>query len=134
VETDSVIIKRARGLVDVETALIIPPVYNLIIEPGNVRVLLDVQELSERTFNDIPVTFIGTDRPQRFLAQPRTVSVTVRGGVELVEQLSGEDIRLVVDLSLYIPDSLTPVEPRVELPEGLTPLRIEPASVRVTEY
>lgn len=134
VETDSVTVRRARGPVDRETPLVIPQIYNLVVEPATVRVLLDVQELSERTFTDIPITFVGTDRPQRFLAQPRTANVTVRGGVELIERLRSEDIRLVVDISSHIPDSLTPVVPLVELPEGLTLLRTDPGSVRVTEY
>lgn len=134
VEIDTLRLRRVRDPVDMEVPVLIPLVYNITVEPAIVRIVQDIQELGERIFEDIPITFIGTDRPERFLAEPRSASVTVQGGTRLLETLSREDIRLLLDMRLILPDGLTLVEPRIELPRGITLKLLEPPFFRVTEY
>lgn len=134
VETDTVRNRRVREPVSIEAPLIAPPIWNLTIEPAMVLVVHDVQELGERVFEEVPITFIGTDRPERFLAQPRTTTVTVTGGVTLLESLDPESILLTLDMRQIPPDGLTLVEPRVELPTGISLKLLEPALFRVTEF
>jgi len=135
VETDTLRLRRrAKNPIDQEIPLQIPPIYNLIVEPYSVKIMQDIQSLGERTFSEVPVRFEGTDHPDRYLAQPRTASVTVSGGVRLLEILTVDDIRLILDLSRQRPDGLTPLIPRLELPRGISRLRLEPQYFRVTEY
>ncbi|MFC1629152.1 YbbR-like domain-containing protein [Gemmatimonadota bacterium] len=134
VEIDTLRRRRVRDPVDIEVPVLIPSIYNSTVEPTIVRIVQDIQELGERIFEDIPITFIGTDRPERFLAEPRSASVTVQGGTRLLETLSREDIRLLLDMSQIPPDGLTLVEPRIELPRGISLKLLEPPFFRVTEY
>ncbi len=134
VETDTLFVNRARALVEAETALILPAVYNCRCESETVRILQDVQEIGQRTFADIPITFTGTTRPERYVTEPRRITVTVKGGVGVLAEMVASDITLTVDLNTHSPDRMVAVEPLVELPEGITLLRLEPAAVRVTEY
>jgi len=134
VETDTVVVNRTRGLVEEDADLVRPAIYNCLCEPATVRIVQDVQEIGERTFTEIPLTIRGTPRPDRFVTQPRRMSVTVKGGVGVLAEMVASDILLIVDLSESLPDRLTPLEPVIELPEGITLLRLDPPAVRVTEY
>ncbi|MFC1530172.1 YbbR-like domain-containing protein [Gemmatimonadota bacterium] len=126
--------RRARESIDVEVPVLVPDIYNLTMFPTTVRVVHDVQVLGERLFEDVQITFIGTSRPERYLAEPRSAAVTVQGGIGLIEALVMDDIRLVLDMRMIQPDGLTLVEPRVELPTGITLKIMEPALFRVTEF
>ncbi len=134
VETDTLKIRRVREPIDVEMPVLITSIYNITVEPAVVRIVYDIQDLGERVFENIPITFIGTDRPERFLAEPRSASVTVQGGTGLLEALNREDIELLLDMSLILPDGLTLVKPRIVLPQGITLKVLEPPLFRVTEY
>ena len=135
VQTDTLRLpRRVRESVDVEVPILVPQIYNLSIFPTTVRVIHDVQKLGERLFEDVQITFIGTSRPERYLAEPRSAAVTVQGGTRLIEALVKDDIRLVLDMRQIQPDGLTLVEPRVELPPGITLKIMEPALFRVTEF
>jgi hypothetical protein len=134
VTTDTFRDRRVREPIDIEMPIVVPSIWNLTIDPGVVRVVHDVQELGERVFEDVPITFIGTDRPERFLAEPRTATVTVQGGIGLLESLDRDTIVLTLDMSQIPPDGLTLAEPRIELPAGITLKVLEPALFRVTEF
>jgi len=132
--TDTVRVRRLRRPLDREVLLHLPDIYNIQVEGQTARVGVDIQQIGERTFPGVPVELIGTARQGRYLAQPRTAQVTVSGGVRVVEALEVDQIRLVIDLGGATPDGLTPLEARVELPEGITLIRMDPPQFRVTEY
>ena len=135
VETDTLRSRRrVRELVDQEVAIRNFSIFNLSIEPSLVRLVQDVQPLGERTFTEIAVRFDGRGNTDRYLAQPQNARVTVSGGVRLLEKLTEEDIRLILNLNMFRPDVQTPLTPRVELPEGITLLLLDPQQFRVTEY
>lgn len=135
VETDTFSLRRrARSRIDQEIPIQIPPVFGLVVEPSVVRIIQDVQALGIRTFEEVPVRIEGVDDPGRYLVQPRTASVTVSGGVRLLESLTEEDIGLILDLSRQRPDGLTPLIPRLELPPGISRESLDPQSFLVTEY
>ncbi len=133
VPTDSLTLARVRGGVQHEVPLRRPDIHNLQLTPLTVTVVAEVQQLGERTFQEVPVRIRGPQEG-RYLAQPRTATVTVSGGVRLLETLTRDQVLLILDVGSEPPDGLTPIEPRVELPPGLTLLRLDPPRFRVTEY
>ncbi len=134
VYTDTVRVRRLRRPLDREVLLRLPDIHNIRMEGRTVRVGVDIQQIGERTFPGVAVELIGTTRQGHYLAQPRAAQVTVSGGVRVIEALVPEQIRLLIDLGGQAPDGLTPLQPRVELPEGITLIRIDPPQFRVTEY
>jgi len=134
VPTDTVRMRRARRPVDLEVLLQQPAGFNVRLGQVTVRVTQDIQQLGERAFTAVPVVLRGAPTRGRFLAQPRTVQVTVTGGRRVLESLAEDAISLFVDLGGRVPDALTPLDPVATLPEGVTLIRIEPPRIRVTEY
>ena len=146
IETDTLQVQRSRRLVDREVRIVRPDIHNLRLEVEVARITLDVQLLGQRTFEGVAVELEGMSGGGRYLAQPRTARVTVSGGVRVLEGLTDEVIRLVINLAARFvdillhrlagrtPDGLTPYDPLVELPEGITLFRVDPPQFRVTEY
>lgn len=133
ISTDSLSLTRVRSPVAREVGLQRPDIHNLQMHPETVTLMADVQQLGERTFREVPVRVRGSQEG-RYLAQPRTATVTVSGGVRILETLTREQVRIVLDVGSDPPDGLTPLEPTVELPPGITLLRLDPPRFRVTEY
>jgi hypothetical protein len=132
--TDTLRLDRVRTPVEQEVALQVPDIYNVTLEPRSVRIIQDIQPIVEQSFAEIPVRLLGTGGRNRYLAQPRTARITVSGGVHLIENLTEDQVRLFIDVRSEAADGLTPLVPRVELPSGITLLKVEPSTFRVTEY
>ena len=134
IATDTLEFRRARRPVDQEIGLQAPDLFNTSLEQTTVRVRMDVQQIGERSFPEIPVVLERTPPSGRYLAQPRTAQVTVSGGVKVLEALLADQIRVVLDLENRPPDALVPLDPTIQLPPGVTLVRLEPPRFRVTEY
>jgi YbbR domain-containing protein len=132
--TDTLRLDRVRTPVEQEVPLQLPGIHNVTLEPRSVRIVQDIQPIVEQSFAEIPVRLLGTGGRNRYLAQPRTARVTVSGGSHLIEALTGDQVRLFIDVRSEAADGLTPLVPRVELPTGITLLKVEPSTFRVTEY
>jgi hypothetical protein len=93
--TDSLFRDGVRDDVDVDLALQVPPGRQLSLGQDRVRVRIDVQELAEYPFLNVPVKVIGG--PRGAVAEPSRVTVRVRGGADLIGTLDPEnDLRLTV--------------------------------------
>jgi YbbR domain-containing protein len=134
IETDTLRIQRSRRPVDREVLILKPDIHNLSLEAEVARITLDVQLIGQRTFEGVSVELEGMRGGGRYLAQPRTARVTVSGGVRVLEGLTDDMIRLVINLAGRTPDGLTPYDPVVEFPEGVTLFQVDPPQFRVTEY
>jgi hypothetical protein len=96
------------------------------VSPQKVTVGFDVQQLASMKFPDVKVSIKGGALPSNHILQPRIISITVRGGIELIEQLSYDDIKAGVDYRAVIEDTTGIIEPDILLPEGIEIMRIEP--------
>jgi hypothetical protein len=134
IETDTLRVQRSRRPLDREVLIQRPDIHNLLLEAEVARVTVDVQLLGQRTFSGVAVELVGMSGGGRFLAQPRTAQVTVSGGVRVLESLAEDTVRLLINLAGQTPDGLTPYDPIVELPEGVTLFQVDPPQFRVTEY
>jgi YbbR domain-containing protein len=95
-----------------------------------VTVRQSVQATGERTFAYVPVHADAAPIDKEIIFVPGFVSVTLRGGVEDLARLKGDDIRAYV---MYDPmkfDSAEYVAPSVSTPQGINFLSSEPKSLR----
>jgi hypothetical protein len=96
----------------------LPPIFPAIT--------LNIQQMAEYTFDDIPVRLVSAPTKHRISLQPRYVSVTVRGGVGHITSLSTSDISVVVDYSDAIASATGLVKPRITLPPDITLAQMRP--------
>jgi len=67
------------------------------IVPQMVHYRIDVQQLGEKTIKDIPVHLIHAPRNKQARVIPSTISVTIEGGVNLLDTITTKDINVYID-------------------------------------
>ena len=65
----------------------------------NIHYEIDIQKISERIISDIPIQVTSVEEGLRVFVNPRTVSLTVVGGVDRIANIYPEDFFIYVDFS-----------------------------------
>ncbi len=82
-----------KGQVQVE----IPENRHLTVSPRSVSYFVNVQQLGEKTIHDIPVTIIHAPPRRKLRPIPSTISVTIEGGIDLLNSIQAKDIHVFID-------------------------------------
>ncbi len=99
------------------------------ISPSVVRLQFDVQQLASRAYPDIPVQIDGGALPSNHVLEPNMLTLYIEGGIEKVAGLSYDDIRVSIEYLNIIEDTTGILTPRVDLPDGIRLLRMEPDAI-----
>jgi YbbR domain-containing protein len=94
------------------------------------RLYIPTEQLAEMHFEDIPIQI--RDKPEggEVLLGNKTVTLLVRGGVNVLANLSPEDFRVQIDYDELLADSSGTVIPTIVLPSGLHLLKVDPPELR----
>lgn len=95
-----------------------------------VSVYLDVQQVAEMTFENVPVELLSAPSNHNIVLQPSTVSLTVRGGINQISVLNPNDIKVYVDHSDIVQNTTGVLMPRVTLPPNISVLNTVPSRIR----
>lgn len=90
------------------------------------RVEFEVQRITDRTFEGVPVRIENLPGEYDLQLFPSNVSVSVKGGINILAGLSDSDIKVYVDFIHAFADTLGYIEPDVQLPASTTLLDIKP--------
>jgi YbbR domain-containing protein len=101
----------------------------LNVVPRAIRVRVRVQQTADRTIEDVPIAV--DQRLLRGAVIPSIVGVVVRGGVEVIDRLTPDQLHVEIDVQTALRDGR--VRPRVIAPSGVTVIGTIPATVRYTE-
>ncbi|HDL78080.1 MAG TPA: hypothetical protein ENH09_00695, partial [Bacteroidetes bacterium] len=71
--------------------------HHLTVTPKWVRYSINVQQLGEKTVKDIPVKLLNAPVKGNFRVIPSTISVTIEGGVDLLDKITAKDIYVYID-------------------------------------
>lgn len=132
--TVDTIFTRRTVLRDLEESttinLAVRQINGIEIEPDFISVHLDVQKIVEKEIQNIRVKLTNVPMDRSVLLIPSEISVTVRGGINILGRLSSDDIIASVDYKdLYI-DTLDFVTPNIVLPQNVERLFSKPESVK----
>lgn len=95
-----------------------------------VSVYLDVQQIAEMTFTNVPVELLSAPANNNILLQPSTISLTVRGGINQISILSQNDIKVYVDYADLLQNTTGILTPKVTLPADINVLNMTPPRIR----
>jgi YbbR domain-containing protein len=95
-----------------------------------VRVSINVQATGEREMKDIPLNVDAVPPDRELLLIPSTITLSLRGGVDLLAHLDPKDIRAGVVYDVAAFDTLQSIVPTVTVPKGVEVLTIEPNTVK----
>ncbi|MCK4447368.1 MAG: hypothetical protein KAW56_09840 [Candidatus Marinimicrobia bacterium] len=109
---------------------------NVTIFPSSIEVIQKVEQIGERTLDNIPIDIIGVPKDINVDLSPSSISLTVSSGVSLIKTLEPKDIKVFFDFSKSWKFGKSTYIPSVSLPKGviewsnMTPRKIEVRVVR----
>ncbi len=136
IRTKKMAFRNVTASISREIELLVPELDNLKLEVRKIRFQQEVDQLSERTINNIPVIITGTSPGIKVEIIPSTVALTVTGGLSVLRKLKPEDISLTFDIIKDWKGSEAFYTPHITLPAGvisyshLTPEKIEVRIIR----
>ena len=103
------------------------------LDPAAITLDLAIIERSiSSRFPDLPILpMLPPGRALRVELDPDAATLTVKGRPELINALAAEDLRLFADITAIADDKSTTLPIRAVLPNGVTLVRTEPATVDV---
>lgn len=98
-----------------------------------VSVYLDVQQIAEMTFENVPVELLSAPAKHNIVLLPSMVELTVRGGINQISILNQNDIKVYVDYNDVVQNTTGVLMPRVSLPADISVLNMTPSRIRYVQ-
>ena len=95
------------------------PHPQLQFSTSEVRFSVDVQALSERIISEVPVDVINVPSDYRVFVSPHTVSLTIIGGIDFIQNVNPDDISLTIDFTRQWNSTIQFYEPIINVPNGI---------------
>ncbi len=95
------------------------PHQQIQLSQTNVGLSVDVQALSEKIISEVPVSVINVPSGYRVFVSPHTVSLTIIGGIDYIENITPDEIQLTIDFNSQWNLKKQFYEPQVNVPNGV---------------
>lgn len=126
VNTETVIFRDINAGITKQVRLLDSLGNNLKIDPKVITVSYRVELSAEKTFEDINVEIYGVPQDKEVLIIPPKISISLRGGVEVLSKLNPADIKVGVNFKTIENDEQGYIEPSIELSDELSVIKSEP--------
>jgi hypothetical protein len=132
-KTESIItyplsISRLDSKVNIITDINIPAGFETLQKQAEIT--LDVQKIVERSFDEIKVNIVDIPSDRDIVLIPNVISVSLRGGVNLLGKISPDEISATVNYRDIILDTLGSVSPKIDIPENAQLLFSKPDKLK----
>lgn len=97
----------------------------------DVAISIDIQQTAEITYQNIPIEFLSKPTVNGAVVQPMSVAVTMRGGINAINNLSASDIKVAIDFGDSGRNSGGFLPFRVSAPAGILILSVSPPRAQV---
>jgi hypothetical protein len=96
---------------------------------SSVMVYVDVDFAVEKKIYDIPIRIEGGNLPEGHVIEPKYLTATIRSGVN--KAIESDLVRLdaKINYSQLINDTIGIIEPKIELPSGISLVSVDPAYI-----
>jgi hypothetical protein len=95
----------------------------------HVEFYADIQLTAEIIVPDVEIIVRGGSSPKNSKFYPSFVTVTLQGGIKELQRINRDKIAVSIDLNQILNDSTGVIIPKVEYPEGLKLLNVQPAFI-----
>ncbi|MEO8666432.1 MAG: CdaR family protein [Ignavibacteria bacterium] len=100
------------------------------IEPRQINFTYNVQLSAEKNFDDVDVEVLNVPEDKEVLLIPPKISLSLRGGVNQLAQISLSDIDVRIEFNKIESDTLGYVVPDVNIPRETNLLKVEPQKLQ----
>ncbi|MCU7495561.1 MAG: YbbR-like domain-containing protein [Ignavibacteria bacterium] len=96
------------------------PIRGLTYSLNSCAVRFEVQKIVDKTFENLEVEVRNTPRGEDLLVFPNSITIVLRGGINILGRLKNEDLHPFVDYNQVIKDTLGIIEPEVNVPDYIS--------------
>lgn len=118
--------------ISIQIRLIPPKKPYISFEGEVVQVTADIQKLAETTIKNVPVKITNAPGIGRYSIEPSSLSLRVKGGVEVLAKLVPSQIEAVVDLQGREED-FTGLVPSITVPRDITWSELSPRRFKIVK-
>ncbi|MGE5432575.1 MAG: YbbR-like domain-containing protein [Syntrophomonadaceae bacterium] len=97
---------------------------------GSCVIKFDVQKIVDKTLENLEVEVRNTPRGEDLVVFPSSITVVLRGGINIIGKLKSEDVHPFVDYNQVIRDTLGIIEPEVKVPDYVTVIDKKPNQLK----
>lgn len=90
---------------------------------------VEIKQYADKEFLDIPFKIVGGNLNKRNKLEPSLFQVTLRGGVDEIDQMEASDISIEIDYNDVLNDSTGIIIPKVIIPKNAELLRLDPSYI-----
>ncbi len=95
------------------------PHQQIQLSHTKVMLSIDIQALSEKIISEVPVSVFNVPAGYRVFVSPHTVSLTIIGGIDFIENITPDDIQMTIDFNHQWNLNKQFYEPQVIVPNGV---------------
>ncbi len=99
-------------------------------QTGTVNILLDVQKIVDKNFDDLPVDILDVPRDRNVVLLPNKISIGIRGGIDILGKLTSDDFKAYLNYRDVVLDTVGSVVPQIKLPVNTSLIYIKPERLR----
>jgi hypothetical protein len=129
--TETIKLDQVSEFVSIETK-VIDTLTNLITyEKIPVRISFDVQQVADKEFEKVPIELINVPKNKEVILLPSFVDVKLRGGINVLGNLSYDSIKVIVNYKNYSEKEGEEIKPEFNLPYGVKVLDYFPKQFKL---
>ena len=106
------------------------PITGLNYSTGSCIVKFDVQQIVDKKFENLEVEVRNTPRNEELVVFPSSITVVLRGGINILGRLTNEDLHPFVDFNQVIKDTLGVIEPELKVPDYISIIDEKPNQLK----
>jgi YbbR domain-containing protein len=128
VSTEKMSLNNLDDKVDEKIPLL--PIPEMNFSSRNVNIILDVQKIVDKNFDNLSVNIIDIPSDRNVILLPNKISIGLRGGVDVLAKLSGDQLKAHINYRDVVLDTLGSIAPKITLPENTSLIYIKPERLR----
>lgn len=119
-ETEKIEAKNVKYPFRKSVAIVQPKPGIINLDPENVIVSFDIEQIVERTIYDIPIQIVGVPANLTAHATPRTISLRIKGSESLITRITKDEITVFFDYEKNYQTGKTDYEFQIETPNNVS--------------
>lgn len=125
-------IENAKEPVLEQIDLILPEGYNLTLLESKISYSVNIERIEEKQLSRLPLKTVNLPRRTEVTLVPDSINLIIAGAQSLVNQVRLDSIQVTVDCSKLSKDRNSTLPIWVDLPKGISLVKIEPDSVEAS--
>jgi hypothetical protein len=97
---------------------------------NNLKIVFDVQKIVEKEFSNLEVKVLDLPSDRDVLLLPDKLSASLRGGINIISKIQPNEIRLFIDYSELVADTLGSIMPAYDVPPHSQLVYTKPDRIR----